>query len=135
MFKETGPPLGALAVLAFGALAEESCFTPDGAAICAVESQARAERELDAVYAQVMRKASVVVDASGNRQNLAPRISRVHSRWLAYRKSVCDLERQATLVGNPSRGGPAGLAEVACLQRFAENRTKELASFAEEYLR
>jgi uncharacterized protein YecT (DUF1311 family) len=125
---------GALAILAVGALAQE-CSTPDGAAICAVDSQARAERELGAVYARVIRKASAVADASGHQKNLAPRISQAQSRWLAYRKSVCELERQATLLGNPSRGGPAGQAEVACLQRFAENRAKELASFAEEYLR
>lgn len=126
---------GALAVLAVGAFAEASCSTPDGTAICAVESSARAERELDAVYARVMRKAASVVDASGHRQDLAPRISQAQSRWLVYRQSMCELERRGTLLGNPSRGGPAGQAEVACLQRFAENRAKELASFAEEYLR
>jgi len=82
-----------------------------------------------------MGKAAIVVDASGHRQNFAPRLSQSQSRWLAYRKSVCELERRGTLIGNPSRGGPAELAEVACLQRFAENRAKELASFAEEYLR
>jgi uncharacterized protein YecT (DUF1311 family) len=125
---------GALAMLAVGALAQD-CSIPDGAAICAVESQARAERELGAVYARVIRKASTIVDASGHRQNLAPRISQAQSRWLAYRKSACELERRAALLGNPSRGGPAGQAEVTCLQRFAENRAKELASFAEEFLR
>jgi uncharacterized protein YecT (DUF1311 family) len=125
---------GALAILTVGALAED-CSTPGGAAICAVESQARAERELGAVYVRVIRKATAVVDASGHRQNLGPRISHAQSRWLAYRKSVCELERQATLLGNPSRGGPAGQAEIACLQRFAENRAKELESFAEEFLR
>ncbi|WP_292937682.1 lysozyme inhibitor LprI family protein [Noviherbaspirillum sp.] len=126
--------VGVLLSATVGAVAGEPCAGPDGVAICAVEASASAERELGAVCKRILRKAASVADASGHYVNLAPGIAKAQARWIAYRKSTCELERKATLLGNPNRGGPGALAEAACVQRLTKQRARELASFEMEYL-
>jgi uncharacterized protein YecT (DUF1311 family) len=137
MWHRTG--LLALSIgLCTGAVAEQqACANPTTTAEiaeCSSESSKRAERQMNAVYDRVRCKASRIVDASGKRVDLGPGVAQSQARWAAYRKSVCELEERRTLLGNPSRGGPAAISGLACMQRLAEERTKELAYFEKEYL-